>query len=34
VRISFGRQIAPRIGGDAKLADAIDASIEKGRNDL
>jgi PPOX class probable FMN-dependent enzyme len=34
VRISFGRQIAPRIGGDAKLAEAIDANIEKGRNDL
>ncbi|MEX2206289.1 MAG: MSMEG_1061 family FMN-dependent PPOX-type flavoprotein [Myxococcota bacterium] len=34
LRISFGRQIAPRLGGDAKLADAIDANIEKGRNDL
>jgi len=34
VRVSFGRQIAPRLGGDAKLADAIDANIEKGRADL
>jgi hypothetical protein len=34
VRVSFGRQLAPRLGGDAKLAEAIDASIEKGRTDL
>lgn len=34
VRVSFGRQLAPRLGGDAKLADAIDANIEKGRTDL
>lgn len=34
LRISFGRQLAPRLGGDAGLADAIDANIEKGRNDL
>jgi len=33
-RVSFGRQLAPRLGGDAKLAEAIDASIEKGRTDL
>jgi PPOX class probable FMN-dependent enzyme len=33
-RVSFGRQIAPRLGGDAELADAIDAGIEKGRTDL
>lgn len=33
-RISFGRQIAPRIGGDERLAEQIDASIEKGRADL
>jgi len=34
LRVSFGRQIAPRLGGDAKLADAIDANVEKGRSDL
>ena len=34
LRVSFGKQIAPRIGGDAKLADAIDANVEKGRTDL
>ena len=34
VRVSFGRQIAPRLGGDAKLAAAIDANVEKGRADL
>ena len=33
-RVSFGRQIAPRLGGDASLAEQIDASIEKGRTDL
>ncbi len=33
-RVSFGRQIAPRLGGDSALADQIDASIEKGRTDL
>ncbi len=34
LRISFGRQLAPRLGGDDKLAAAIDANIEKGRSDL
>ena len=34
IRVSFGRQLAPRLGGDAKLAEAIDANIEKGRTDL
>jgi PPOX class probable FMN-dependent enzyme len=34
LRISFGRQLAPRLGGDDKLAAAIDANIEKGRTDL
>ena len=33
-RVSFGRQIAPLLGGDASLAEQIDASIEKGRTDL
>ena len=33
-RVSFGRQIAPLLGGDASLADQIDASVEKGRTDL
>ena len=33
-RVSFGRQIAPRLGGDAALAEQIDSSIEKGRTDL
>jgi PPOX class probable FMN-dependent enzyme len=27
-RVSFGKIIAPKIGGDAKLADQIDASVE------
>jgi len=34
LHVSFGRQIAPRLGGDAALAERIDASIEKGRTDL
>jgi PPOX class probable FMN-dependent enzyme len=34
VRVSFGRQLAPRLGGDATLAERIDASIEQGRGDL
>ena len=34
VRVSFGRQLAPRLGGDAALAERIDASIEQGRGDL
>ena len=33
-RVSFGRQIAPRLGGDAVLAEQIDAGIEKARTDL
>jgi len=33
-RVSFGRQLAPRLGGDAALAEQIDAAIEKGRADL
>jgi PPOX class probable FMN-dependent enzyme len=33
-RISFGRQLAPRLGGDAKLAELIDEGLEKGRADL
>ena len=33
-RVSFGKQLAPRIGGDAALAEKIDEAIEKGRNDL
>lgn len=33
-RISMGRQLAPRVGGDAALADQIDARLEKGRADL
>jgi PPOX class probable FMN-dependent enzyme len=34
VRISFGRQLAPRLGGDAELAEKIDTALEEGRNDL
>ena len=34
VRVSFGRQLAPRLGGDASLAERIDANIELGRADL
>ncbi len=34
VRISFGRQLAPRLGGDADLAEKIDTALEQGRNDL
>ncbi len=33
-RISMGRQLAPRLGGDAALAARIDAALEKGRADL
>jgi uncharacterized protein len=33
-RVSFGKQIAPRIGGDDALAARIDAAIEQGRTDL
>jgi hypothetical protein len=33
-RVSFGRQLAPRLGGDAALAEKIDEAIERGRNDL
>ena len=33
-KISFGKQLAPKIGGDEKLAAAIDAAIDKGRADL
>jgi hypothetical protein len=32
-RVSFGRQIAPRLGGNAILAEQIDAGIEKSRTD-
>jgi PPOX class probable FMN-dependent enzyme len=34
LRISMGRQLAPRIGGDATLAEQIDARLAKGRADL
>ena len=34
VRVSFGRQLAPRLGGDAALAAKIDDAIEQGRGDL
>jgi len=34
VRVSFGRQLAPRLGGDAALAERIDTALEQGRNDL
>ena len=33
-RISFGRQLAPKLGGDAELAARIDEGLEKGRADL
>ncbi len=33
-RVSFGMQIAPRIGGDDALAAQIDAAIEQRRTDL
>jgi PPOX class probable FMN-dependent enzyme len=33
-RVSFGRQLAPKLGGDAELAARIDEGLEKGRNDL
>jgi PPOX class probable FMN-dependent enzyme len=34
LRVSFGRQLAPKLGGDAKLAETIDASIDKAMADL
>jgi len=33
-RISFGRQLAPRLGGGEELAARIDEGLEKGRADL
>ena len=33
-RVSFGRQLAPKLGGDAELAARIDEGLEKGRTDL
>ena len=33
-RVSFGRQLAPKLGGDAELAARIDEGLEKGRADL
>src|SRR5262245_52909802 len=33
-RVSFGRQLAPKLGGGAELAARIDEGLEKGRNDL
>jgi PPOX class probable FMN-dependent enzyme len=33
-RISFGRQLAPKLGGGAELAARIDEGLEKGRADL
>jgi PPOX class probable FMN-dependent enzyme len=33
-RVSFGRQLAPKLGGGDALAAQIDAAIEKGRGDL
>ena len=33
-RVSFGRQLAPKLGGGADLAAKIDAAIDKGRTDL
>lgn len=32
--VSFGKQLAKRLGGNDTLADQIDAAIEKGRTDL
>ena len=32
--VSFGKQLAPRLGGNAALADQIDAAIERGRTEL
>jgi PPOX class probable FMN-dependent enzyme len=34
VRVSFGRMLAPKLGGDAALAEKIDAGIEAGMKDL
>ena len=33
-RVSFGRQLAPKLGGGAELAERIDEGLEKGRADL
>jgi PPOX class probable FMN-dependent enzyme len=33
-KISFGRQLAPKLGGDESLATQIDAALERGRADL
>jgi len=33
-RVSFGRQLAPKLGGGDALAAQIDAAIDKGRTDL
>jgi len=33
-RVSFGRQLAPKLGGGDALAAQIDAALEKGRDDL
>jgi len=33
-RVSFGRQLAPKLGGGAELAERIDDGLEKGRADL
>jgi predicted pyridoxine 5'-phosphate oxidase superfamily flavin-nucleotide-binding protein len=33
-RVSFGRQLAPKLGGGDALAAQIDAAIDKGRADL
>jgi len=32
--VSFGRQLAPKLGGGAELAERIDLGLEKGRTDL
>ena len=34
VRVSFGNQLAPKLGGDAALAERIDAGIAAGMKDL
>jgi len=33
-KVSFGRQLAPKLGGGDALAEQIDAAIDKGRSDL
>lgn len=33
-RVSFGRQLAPKLGGGDALAAQIDAAVDQGRNDL